>query len=60
MAKAMSIAGMVVGGLLAVAFVADLAIGVPFGGRQMLMDIGFIISAGLLTYLSWNAFRDVK
>jgi len=26
----------------------------------MLMDIGFIISAGLLAYLSWNAFRDVK
>ena len=60
MAKAMSIAGMVVGGLLSVAFLADLTLGVPFGGRQWMMDIGFIISAGLLIYLSWNAFRDVK
>lgn len=60
MAKAMSIAGMVVGGLLAVAFLADMIIGVPFGGRQMMMDIGFVVSGGLLAYLSWNAYRDVK
>ena len=58
MAKAMSIAGMVVSGLLFVVFAADLALGIPFGGQQSMTDIGFVVGAGLLAYLSWNAFRD--
>jgi threonine/homoserine/homoserine lactone efflux protein len=60
MAKALSIAGMVVGGLLALTFLADLAVGIPFGGQQKLMDIGFLASGALLCYLGWNAFRDAK
>jgi threonine/homoserine/homoserine lactone efflux protein len=60
MAKAMSIAGMVVSGLLFVVFAADLALGIPFGGQQKMTDAGFVVGAGLLAYLSWNAFRDSK
>jgi hypothetical protein len=60
MAKAMSIAGMVIAGLILVAFTADLALGIPFGGVQMITDLGFIVGAGMLGYLSWNAFRDSK
>ena len=58
MGKAMSIAGMVVGGTLAVVFALDLVLGVPFGGRVPMMNIGFLVCGGILAYLSWNAFRD--
>jgi hypothetical protein len=60
MGKAMSIAGMVVGGLLAVAFALDLVAGFPFGGRSPMMAIGFMICGGTLAYLSWNAFREAS
>ncbi len=60
MAKAMSIAGLVVGALLALTFIADLALGVPFGGKAMAMDVGFILGGLMLAYLGWNAMRDVR
>lgn len=60
MAKAMSISGMIVAGLIALVFIADLAIGVPFGGVGKLTDVGFVLSSLILGYLSWNAFRDSK
>jgi len=60
MAKAMSIAGMVVAGLLVLAFGVDLALGIPFGGADMITDAGFLVSGAILGYLSWNALRDSK
>jgi hypothetical protein len=61
MAKAMSVAGMVVGGLLAGMFALDLAVGMPFGGKAgFLPDLGLAICGGILAYLGWNAFREVK
>jgi hypothetical protein len=58
MAKALTIFGIVVAGLLALAFIADMAIGVPFAGASWTMDIGAILAAGVLGYLSWDAYRD--
>jgi hypothetical protein len=63
MAKAMSVAGMVVGGLLAVMFTLDLVLGVPFGGTSkggLMADLGLAICGGILAYLGWNAFREAK
>ena len=61
MAKAMSVAGMVIGGLLAVMFTLDLALGTPFGGKAGLVpDLGLAICGGILAYLGWNAFREAK
>jgi drug/metabolite transporter (DMT)-like permease len=63
MGKAMSVAGMVVGGLLAVMFLADLFLKIPFGGPargSALTDIGLAICGGILAYLGWNAFREAK
>ena len=54
----MSIAGIVIGGVLALAFTLDLVLGIPFGGRVAMMDIGFAICGGILAYLSWNALRE--
>ena len=58
MSKALTIFGMVVAGLVGVAFAADMAIGVPFSGANWTMDIGAIIGAGILGYLAWDAYRD--
>ncbi len=60
MGKALSIAGMVIGGVLALLFILDLAIGAPFGGKAgPLPDIGLAISGAIVAYLGWNAFRDL-
>ncbi|MGI9457258.1 MAG: hypothetical protein ACR2NU_11905 [Aeoliella sp.] len=59
MAKVMTFGGMAVAGLTALVFGLDLALGIPFGRESMLMDIGFILSAGILGYLSWNTFREI-
>ena len=59
MGKAMSIAGMVTGGLLALVFLLNLVIDFPFGGEGgALVNIGFAICGGILAYLGWNAFRE--
>lgn len=60
MAKALSIAGMIVAGLFVLIFGADLILKVPFGRKEMVADIGFLTSALILAYLSWNAFRDSR
>jgi hypothetical protein len=60
MAKAMSIAGMVVAGLLVLAFGLDLVLKVPFTRAQPMMDLGFVVSGGILGYLSWNALSESK
>jgi hypothetical protein len=63
MGKAMSVAGMVVGGLLAVMFFSDLFLNIPFGGTSRggaISDVGLAVCGGILAYLGWNAFRDVK
>ncbi len=60
MAKAMSIAGMVVAGLLVLVFGLDLALEIPFSGAQKLMDIGFVVSGLILGYMSWDAFSESK
>ena len=60
MAKALSIAGMVVAGLLLFMFGFDLVLHFPFGGKQPAMDVGFVVCAVTLGYLSWSALRDAK
>ncbi len=58
MAKAMSIFGMAVAALLLLAFLLDLVLQIPFGGASPIMDIGFVICAAILGYMSWDAFRS--
>jgi hypothetical protein len=60
MSKALTIFGMVVGGLIALLFLADMAMGIPFGGARWTMDIGAIIAASILGYLAWDAYRDAR
>jgi hypothetical protein len=63
MGKAMSVAGMVVGGLVAAMFTLDLLLAFPFGGPSKggaLSDIGMALCGAIVAYLGWSAFRDVK
>jgi len=45
---------MIVSGLVAILFLADLAAGFPFQRIAILTDIGFFVSSGILAYLSWS------
>jgi hypothetical protein len=60
MSKALTIVGMVVAGLIGLVFVLDLVVQFPFDRASILMDVGALIAAGLLGYLSWDAMRDVR
>jgi protein-S-isoprenylcysteine O-methyltransferase Ste14 len=60
MAKALSIAGMIVAGLFVLIFGADLILKVPFSRKEIAADVGFLVSSLILAYLSWNAFRDSR
>lgn len=58
MPKALCILGTVVAVLLILVFGLDLAIGVPFGRVNTIMDVGFLICAGILGFLSWSTMRE--
>ncbi|MBA3484619.1 MAG: hypothetical protein H0T51_22675 [Pirellulales bacterium] len=60
MSKAMTIVGMVVAGLVGLVFLLDLVAGITFGGASVMMNIGAIIGAAILGYLSWDAMRDIR
>jgi hypothetical protein len=34
--------------------------GIPFGGANIMMNIGALIASSILGYLSWDALRDVR
>lgn len=58
MAKAMSIFGMVVAALMLLAFGIDPILGVPFGGANVVMDIGFAVASAILGYMAFDSFRS--
>lgn len=60
MSKALTIVGMVVAVLLLLIFALDLAVGTPFGGVSMTMDIIFIVCAAILGFLSYTTFVEQK
>lgn len=58
--KRVVIASIIVAGVVAVASVLDLVMGLPFGGKHtMVMDILFLICAGIVGYLGWDAYKDL-
>jgi hypothetical protein len=51
-------ASFAVAGVVAAACLLDLATGIPFAG-QMVFDILFLLSAAVVAYLAWDAYKDL-
>ena len=47
------------GGLL-VLFLLDFLTGIPFGKVSVFVDIVAVIACGIVLFLSWDAFRDLR
>lgn len=60
MPKIMTIAGMVIALVVLLLFGLDLALGFPFQGANLIMDIGMVVASVVLAYLSWSAFRELR
>jgi hypothetical protein len=60
MPKILTISGMVVAVLVLLVFGLDLALEIPFKRASMWMDIGFILCAAALAYMSWSTLRELK
>jgi len=60
MSKILCIASLALSCLLLLIFLLDLAIGVPFGKANMMMDLGFIVSAGILAAFSFLTMRETR
>lgn len=58
--KILTLVAMVVAGLLAVIFAADLALGVPFNRSALLLDIGLLIACALILWQGVETFLEVK
>ena len=58
MPKALCMFGIVVAVLLLLVFGLDLATGLPFGRSSTVMDIGFVVCALVVGYLSWATLRE--
>lgn len=57
--KLMIFGSMGVSALVAALSLMDIFAGTPFGG-QTVMDIMFLLGAGIVIFMSWDAYQDVK
>lgn len=60
MPKVLCWIGIVISLLVAVTFVLDLAIAVPFKRFSLMLDIVFLLVAGCTTVLGWTTLRSLK
>ena len=49
-----------VAGLLLLLFLLDLVLSFPFGGISKPVDVLIILSCGVVLYLAYDAFRDLR
>ena len=56
----LSLAGLIVSGIVVIIFVADLAAAFPFQRVSVAADIGFILAGLLVAYLSWSINSRAK
>ena len=65
--KNMIIGSAAVAGLVVLAALLDLVLGIPFGpsppdagSGRMIMDITFILGGAAVLYMGWDAYRDLR
>ena len=56
----LSLAGLILSGLVVILFLADLAAGFPFQRVSVPADIGFILAGLIVGYLSWSINARAK
>jgi hypothetical protein len=49
-----------VAGLLLIAFLLDMIIGMPFGRLNRGVDVLGIIASGVIAYLGWDSYREIR
>ncbi len=49
-----------VAGVLLLLFLLDLILGIPFSGISPTVDVISILACGLVLYLAYDAFRDIR
>jgi hypothetical protein len=49
-----------VAGLLMLLFLTDLMFGFPFQKVNLAVDVFGILASGLVFYLAWDAFKDLR
>lgn len=49
-----------ISGSMLLVFVLDLAIGIPFGRINFLVDLLATLASAIVLYMSWNAFQDLR
>jgi len=59
LSKKVIIGSMAAAGLVAAICAVDLAIGIPFK-RLWIMDLLFLLSAGVVLYMAYDAYQDLK
>ncbi len=57
--KKMLFASMGASGLVALMAIVDMVIGFPFA-RNVVMDILFVLTAGLVIYMAYDALQDMR
>jgi hypothetical protein len=60
MPKAFAILGLIVGLFLLLIFGLDLGTGFPFRKVSTMMDVGFVICALALSFMSWTTLREQR
>jgi hypothetical protein len=62
MDKKLCIGSLAIAGVMLVLFLLDLFVGVPFGGSGpfTFIDILGVLASGVLLYIAFNAYRDVR
>ena len=58
MPQKLIIGSMIAAGLVAVAALLDIVLGIPFAQR-IVMDVMFLIGATIVIYMGYDAYRDL-
>jgi hypothetical protein len=60
MEKWLCFGSMGVAGLLLLLFLLDIFTGIPFGRISVTVDVFGILASGVVLYLAYDAFRDLR
>jgi hypothetical protein len=60
MIKQLLTISMAIAGLIALMTIADLAIGIPFSRASIVMDVMFLLSAGIVIYMGIDSYKDLR